>query len=72
MTGLLCWNGTFGSGASWNGTAPPGEFWEPNGSIFEHNFPFLEPLCSIWNQSKQQKIESGLAPFHHTPEPNAT
>jgi hypothetical protein len=53
-------------------TAPSGEFWEPNGSTFEHNFPFLEPLYSIWNQSKQQKIESGSAPFHHTLEPNTT
>lgn len=32
----------------------PGDFKELDGSAFEHNFPFLEPLCPIWNRSKQQ------------------
>jgi hypothetical protein len=36
-------------------------------NFFLHNFPFLEPLRSIWNRSKQQ-TGSGAAPFHHTPE----
>jgi hypothetical protein len=30
---------------------------EPDGTSFEHNFSFLEPLCPTWNQSKQQQIE---------------
>jgi hypothetical protein len=41
---------------------------KPNGSTFKHGFPFLEPLCSIWNQSKQQQNRSRATLFHHTPE----
>jgi hypothetical protein len=51
----------------------PGDFSELNGSIFEHNFSFLEPLHRpIWNQSKQQQIRSEAVPFNYTPESNVT
>jgi hypothetical protein len=42
------------------------DFGESDGLVFKQNFPFLEPLCLIWNQSKQQQIGSGAAPSHHS------
>lgn len=67
----------FGSGVNWDGTAPsprvaPSKrFWGAKWSTFEHNFLFLEPLRPLWNQSKQEQIESGAARFYRTSELNA-
>jgi hypothetical protein len=50
----------------------PRDYGEPDGSVLKHYFPFLEPLYLKLNKCKQQQAGSGMAPSHHTLEPNTT